>query len=75
VSDSLLIFSDKDAKIASLEALLAEAKAELLHRDLLIERKQQLNIRGMLRPAPAGATRAAAADAVWGVIGEAERGD
>jgi transposase len=37
VSDSLLISSDKDAKIAALEALLAEAKAELLHRDLLIE--------------------------------------
>jgi transposase len=44
VSDSLFISSDKDAKIASLEALLAErdaalteAKAELLHRDLLIE--------------------------------------
>jgi hypothetical protein len=55
VSDSLIISSDKDAKIASLEALLverdaalAEAKAELLHRDLLIERKQQRNIRGML---------------------------
>jgi transposase len=37
VSDSLLISSDKDAKIAALEALLAEARAELLHRDLLIE--------------------------------------
>jgi transposase len=37
VSDSLLLASDKDAKIASLEALLAEAKAELLHRDMLIE--------------------------------------
>jgi transposase len=37
VSDSLLLASDKDAKIASLEALLADAKAELLHRDLLIE--------------------------------------
>jgi transposase len=37
VSDSLFISSDKDAKIAALEALLAEAKAELLHRDLLIE--------------------------------------
>ena len=37
MSDSLLISSDKDAKIASLEALLAEAKAELFHRDLLIE--------------------------------------
>ena len=44
VSDSLLIASDKDAQIASLQALLAErdaclaeAKAELLHRDLLIE--------------------------------------
>jgi transposase len=37
VSDSLLLASDKDARIASLEALLAEAKAELLHRDLLIE--------------------------------------
>jgi hypothetical protein len=43
VSGSLLIFSDKDAQIASLQALLAErdvalaeAKAELLHRDLLI---------------------------------------
>jgi transposase len=44
VSDSLLHPRDKDARIASLEALLAErdaslaeAKAELLHRDLLIE--------------------------------------
>ncbi len=37
MSDSLLISSDKDAKIAALEALLAEARAELLHRDLLIE--------------------------------------
>ena len=44
MSDSLLIASDKDAQIASLQALLAErdaslaeAKAELLHRDLLIE--------------------------------------
>ena len=44
MSDSLLYSRDKDAKIASLEALLAErdaslaeAKAELLHRDLLIE--------------------------------------
>jgi transposase len=44
VSGSLLISSDKDAQIASLQALLAErdaslaeAKAELLHRDLLIE--------------------------------------
>jgi transposase len=37
VSDNLIISSDKDARIASLEALLAEAKAELLHRDLLIE--------------------------------------
>ena len=44
VSDNLLISSDKDVRIASLEALLAErdtalaqAKAELLHRDLLIE--------------------------------------
>ena len=37
MSDSLLLASDKDARIASLEALLAEAKAELLHRDLLIE--------------------------------------
>jgi transposase len=37
VSDNLLLASDKDAKIAVLEALLAEAKAELLHRDLLIE--------------------------------------
>ena len=37
MSESLLISSDKDARIASLEALLAEAKAELLHRDLLIE--------------------------------------
>ena len=44
VSDSLLLASNKDARIASLEALLAErdaflaeAKAELLHRDLLIE--------------------------------------
>jgi transposase len=37
VSGSLLISSDKDTRIASLEALLAEAKAELLHRDLLIE--------------------------------------
>jgi transposase len=37
VSDSLLHSSDKDARIASLEVLLAEAKAELLHRDLLIE--------------------------------------
>jgi transposase len=44
VSDSLLLSSDKDAQIASLQALLgerdaalAEAKAELLHRDLLIE--------------------------------------
>jgi transposase len=77
VSDSLLLSSDKDAQIASLQALLAErdaslaeAKAELLHRDLLIERKQQLNIRGMLRPAPARAARAAAADAVRGVIGD-----
>ena len=35
--DSLLISSDKDAKIAALEALLAEARAELLQRDLLIE--------------------------------------
>jgi transposase len=44
VSDSLLFSSDKDAQIASLQTLLAlrdaalaEAKAELLHRDLLIE--------------------------------------
>lgn len=44
MSDSLLHSSDKDAQIASLQALLAErdaslaeAKAELLHRDLLIE--------------------------------------
>ena len=44
MSDSLLISSYKDAQIASLQALLAErdaslaeAKAELLHRDLLIE--------------------------------------
>ena len=37
MSDSLLLASDKDAKIAALEALLAEARAELLHRDLLIE--------------------------------------
>ena len=44
VSDSLLLSSDKDAQISSLQALLAlrdaalaEAKAELLHRDLLIE--------------------------------------
>jgi hypothetical protein len=44
VSDSLLLSSDKDAQIASLQALLAErdaslaeAKAELLHRDMLIE--------------------------------------
>ena len=44
MSDSLHIASDKDAQIASLQALLAErdaslaeAKAELLHRDLLIE--------------------------------------
>jgi transposase len=44
VSDSLLLSSDKDDQITSLQALLAErdvalaeAKAELLHRDLLIE--------------------------------------
>ncbi len=44
MSGSLLISSDKDARIAALEALLAErdvalaeARAELLHRDLLIE--------------------------------------
>ena len=37
MSDSLLLASYKDAKIAALEALLAEARAELLHRDLLIE--------------------------------------
>ena len=37
MSDSLLLASDKDAKIAALEALLAEARAELLHCDLLIE--------------------------------------
>lgn len=44
MSDSPLISSDKDARIAALEALLAErdvalaeARAELLHRDLLIE--------------------------------------
>ena len=37
MSDSPLISSDKDARIAALEAALAAAKAELLHRDLLIE--------------------------------------
>lgn len=44
MSDSPSTISDKDARIAALEALLAErdvalaeAKAELLHRDLLIE--------------------------------------
>ena len=49
MSDSLLLASDKDAKIASLEALLAEAKAELLHRDMLIEtmRVQRARLRRM----------------------------
>ena len=56
MSDSLLIASDKDAQIASLQALLAErdaslaeAKAELLHRDLLIEtmRAQLARLRRM----------------------------
>ena len=37
VSDNFFLASDKDAKIAVPEALLAEAKAELLHRDFLIE--------------------------------------
>jgi transposase len=56
VSDSLLHPRDKDARIASLEAplaerdaSLAEAKAELLHRDLLIEtmRVQLVRLRRM----------------------------
>jgi len=37
VSDTPSIISDKDARIAELEAALAAAKAELAHRDLLIE--------------------------------------
>ncbi len=37
MSDSPSTISDKDARIAELEAALAVAKAELAHRDLLIE--------------------------------------
>ncbi len=69
VSDSLHLASDKDARIASLEALLAErdvalaeAKAELLHRDLLIETQESYW---------AGAAGTTAPDAVRGVVREA----
>jgi hypothetical protein len=71
VSETLAIPDDKDTQIAALQAELVVAKADIAHRDLLIERKQQLNIRGMLRPATACTTGAAPPNAVWQIIREA----